>query len=615
MEVLIAEDDRALCRSLGRAIEKLGYSVRTVHDGAAALQAIEEDCPDLVLIDLLLPKVDGLGVVQKLRAKDHTSGIPLIAMSGVYRGKSVSRDLETAGVAVFLEKPFSARDLSGHLERMLGRPEQEEQAEAERRERSDLSSFSAARVLWAPMRDGKSGVVHFQHGKRHKELLLEEGVPRAIRSNLAKETLGRRLLDAGHIDERAYQEAQRRSRATGQPQGALLVKLGAIRQAQLDRALVEQSRDKLLDLLSWVEGEAWFAEGSGGRRRGSKLEGWTPRQVIVQGAGLIHPSVLDRELEPHRNSIVSPDPAALKGEELGGAADALLRAMGSEKRASALLRDHASTLCAMWLVGCVAFAEAEERESAGGSPAQRGDAGLAEELQQLKRKQRKQNHFEVLGLDTKATTADSRKAFVELAKRYHPDKLASLSDELQALAGEVFTRISQAHEVLSDQEQRRNYLKQLSKGGSSKESKAAVTKILSAEQQFRKAEDLVKRRQYSDAIDALNWALKLDPEEGEFFALMGWARFLQNPEDASVRREAMEQMRKATSLASNSPSGYYYLAKLHKACEEPSLAERMFRKVLELRPQHVEASQELRVIEMRKSKSESKTLFGFGKKK
>ncbi len=385
---------------------------------------------------------------------------------------------------------------------------------------------------------------------------------------------------------------------------------------QLDRALAEQARDKLLDLLSWIEGETWFVEGSGGSRRGSKVEGWTPRQVIVQGAGVIHPSVLDRELGPYHGSDVSPDAEALKGEELGGAAQALLQALRSEKRVSSLLRDHASTLYAMWLVGCVTFTEVAKGAGARTAPASRGGAEVAEELAQLKRKQRKQNHFEVLGLSTKATTADSREAFVELAKRYHPDKLGGASAELQALASEVFARISQAHEVLSNPEQLRNYLDQLSKGSSSKESKAAVTKILSAEQQFQKAEDLVKRRQYSDAIDALNWALKLDPQEGEFYALMGWARFLQNPEDASVRREAQEQIQKATSLAPNSPSGYYYLAKLHKACEEPTRAERMFRKVLEYRPTHVEATQELRLIEMRKSKSgSSKTLFGFGKKK
>ena len=615
MEVLIAEDDRALCRSLGRAVEKLGYSVRPVHDGAAALEAVKEQPPDLVLLDLLLPKVDGLGVVQKLRSVDRTREIPIIAMSGVYRGKSVARDLETAGVAVFLEKPFSARDLAGHLEQLLGKPEKEKPAEVER-ERGDLSTLSAPRVLWEPMRDRKSGLIHFQQGKRHKELLLERGVPRAVRSNLAKETLGRRLFDAGHIDERAYQEAQRRSRASGQPQGALLVKLGAIGQVQLDRALGEQARDKLLDLLSWIEGETWFVEGSGGSRRGSKVEGWTPVQVIIQGAGVIHPSVLDRELGPYHGSNVSPDAEALKGEELGGAAQALLQALRSEKRVSSLLRDHASTLYAMWLVGCVTFTEAAKGAGAASAPASGGSAAVAEELTQLKRKQRKQNHFEVLGLSTKATTSDSRKAFVELAKRYHPDKHGGASAELQALASEVFARISQAHEVLSNPEQLRNYLDQLSKGSSSKESKAAVTKILSAEQQFQKAEDLVKRRQYSDAIDALNWALKLDPQEGEFYALMGWARFLQSPEDASVRREAQEQIQKATSLAPNSPSGYYYLAKLHKACEEPARAERMFRKVMELRPNHVEASQELRLIEMRKSKSgSSKTLFGFGKKK
>ena len=145
MEVLIAEDDRALCRSLGRAIEKLGYSVRSVHDGAAALEAVEEHRPDLVLLDLLLPKVDGLGVVHKLRAVDRSRQIPLIAMSGVYRGKSVARDLENAGVAVFLEKPFSARDLARHLAQILGKPQKEEPAEVEQ-ERNDHSKFAAARI-------------------------------------------------------------------------------------------------------------------------------------------------------------------------------------------------------------------------------------------------------------------------------------------------------------------------------------------------------------------------------------------------------------------------------------------------------------------------------------
>ncbi len=611
--ILIAEDDRALCRSLVRTTEKLGYSVRGVHDGSAALEAVEENTPDLLILDLLLPKVDGLGVVRKLRMRERTQDIAVVAISGVYRGPSVARDLEGAGVSVFLEKPFSTRDLASHLETLLG-PAEVEAPQEQEYERCDLSRNPAPKVLWAPMRDGLSGVLHFKRGKRQKELLLRDGTPSAVRSNLVKETLSRRLFDAGHIDERAYQEAQRRGRATGQPQGGLLVKLGAISQAEMERALVDQAREKLLNLLSWTEGEAWFVPSARKIDRGTELEGWAPRRMLIEGAGRIDPSVLESELEPYRACEVTVAADALEGENLCGAAKALLGALKREKRVEALLRDHSASLYAMWLAGALSFGGAGS-EDAKLTPAK--PSSEPEQLEELKRKQAKQNHFEVLGLDPKASEADARNAFVGLAKRYHPDKVGTSRPEVQALAAEVFARISQAHEILSAPERRRNYLKELKKGSSARADKDKVTRIVSAEQQFRKAEELVKRRQYPEAIEALRWALKLDPEEGEFHALLGWASFLSAPKDLTVKKEAIEHMQKATALAPKSPSGYYYMGKLYKTCEDPDLAEKMFRKVLELRPDHTEANQELRLFEMRRSKGDrgSKKLFGRGMKK
>ncbi|MEE8313354.1 MAG: response regulator [Myxococcota bacterium] len=616
--ILIAEDDRALCRSLVRTIEKLGYSVRGVHDGSTALEAVEESRPDLLILDLLLPKVDGLGVVRKLRMRERTQEIPVVAISGVYRGPSVARDLEGAGVSVFLEKPFSARDLASHLETLLG-PAETEVPQTQESERCDLSRNPAPKILWAPMRDGLTGVLHFKRGKRQKELLLRDGTPTAVRSNLVKETLSRRLFDAGHIDERAYQEAQRRGRATGQPQGALLVKLGAISQPQMERALVDQAREKLLDLLCWTEGEAWFVQSAREVDRGTELEGWSPRRMMIEGAGRINPSVLESELAPYRACEVTVAADALEGENLCGATKALLGALNREKRVEALLRDHSASLYALWLVGALSFegAGSEDAKPTPAAPTPAEPSSGPEQLEERKRQQAKQNHFEVLGLDPKASEADARNAFVGLAKRYHPDKVGTSSPEMQVLAAEVFSRISQAHEVLSNPERRRNYLKELKKGSSARADKDKVTRIVSAEQQFRKAEELVKRRQYPEAIEALRWALKLDPDEGEFHALLGWASFLAAPKDLTVKKEAIEHMQKATALAPNSPSGYYYTGKLYKACEDPDLAEKMFRKVLELRPEHTEANQELRLFQMRRSKGDrgGKSLFGRGTKK
>ena len=103
MEVLIVEDNRALARSLGQVLEQAGYQCRQVHDGIAALEAVGKAAPDLILIDLLLPKKDGQSVIATLGAAEATRSIPIIAMSGVFRGADPAKSVIAAGAkAVWL---------------------------------------------------------------------------------------------------------------------------------------------------------------------------------------------------------------------------------------------------------------------------------------------------------------------------------------------------------------------------------------------------------------------------------------------------------------------------------------------------------------------------------
>ena len=122
MEVLIVEDDRALARSLGRVLEQAGYTCRQVHDGVAALEAIGKAHPDLVLIDLLLPKKDGHSVISMLGASEATRGIPIIAMSGVMRGSDTAKSVVAAGARAFLDKPFESKVLLDRITRLIGKP-------------------------------------------------------------------------------------------------------------------------------------------------------------------------------------------------------------------------------------------------------------------------------------------------------------------------------------------------------------------------------------------------------------------------------------------------------------------------------------------------------------
>ena len=102
MKILLVEDSRILRLSNGRALEKAGYIVITADDGESALQRAKEQQPDLILLDLLLPKLSGLEVLTRLKHNRVTAQIPVVALSGL-SDKNRQRLID-AGAEDYLEK-------------------------------------------------------------------------------------------------------------------------------------------------------------------------------------------------------------------------------------------------------------------------------------------------------------------------------------------------------------------------------------------------------------------------------------------------------------------------------------------------------------------------------
>ena len=206
--ILIVEDDNAFANLITRAVTGAGYECVRAEDGVKALKAVREHKPDLILLDLLMPKKDGRSVLAALQAQEGTKDIPVVAMSGVFRGRSTARELQDAGAEGFLEKPFSNNDLVAHLHALIGPPKDERAKQ--QRETVSLADRTVAEVLWQVMTESFSGAVHFGSGKLQKVLVFKEGAPILVRSNSARECLGRRLLQSGKISEAALEESLRR---------------------------------------------------------------------------------------------------------------------------------------------------------------------------------------------------------------------------------------------------------------------------------------------------------------------------------------------------------------------------------------------------------------------
>ena len=98
--ILVADDDPAIRASLGVALAAFGYSAVLANDGAAALRAARADPPDLILLDYMMPRMDGLAVLAALQADPRLRTIPVVFLTGV------PEDIPMLpGVAAVLEKP------------------------------------------------------------------------------------------------------------------------------------------------------------------------------------------------------------------------------------------------------------------------------------------------------------------------------------------------------------------------------------------------------------------------------------------------------------------------------------------------------------------------------
>ena len=109
--ILIAEDNDAVAAPLEELLRKNGYAVTRARDGAEALGMIVSTPPDLLLLDLKMPRLHGVELLKKIRLSDKTRHLPVIVMTGVYRGDKNAEAARQLGVKTYLEKPFRASDL------------------------------------------------------------------------------------------------------------------------------------------------------------------------------------------------------------------------------------------------------------------------------------------------------------------------------------------------------------------------------------------------------------------------------------------------------------------------------------------------------------------------
>jgi tetratricopeptide (TPR) repeat protein len=204
------------------------------------------------------------------------------------------------------------------------------------------------------------------------------------------------------------------------------------------------------------------------------------------------------------------------------------------------------------------------------------------------------DHYAALGMERKsASPAEAKRNFFALAKELHPDTVTDPSlTQLRDVKERLFARINEAAQVLSDEKRRKEYDGELD----GKASNVDISRIFAAEENFQRAEILIKARKYEEGLELLEEAISMNADEAEFYAWRGYAKFLLASNRKEIFEECAGDCRKAIKMVDRCLPAHLFLGQMAKVVGDLKQAKKCFVRVLELDDKHVEAMRELRLM-------------------
>jgi len=118
-KILVVEDEAELTRAIQIRLEEAGYEVLIAYDGQAALENARAENPDLIVLDLMLPKMDGFKVCRMLKFDENYKKIPVVMLTARAQEKDEDLGYEV-GADAFITKPFKYRVLLAKIAELLG---------------------------------------------------------------------------------------------------------------------------------------------------------------------------------------------------------------------------------------------------------------------------------------------------------------------------------------------------------------------------------------------------------------------------------------------------------------------------------------------------------------
>lgn len=210
-------------------------------------------------------------------------------------------------------------------------------------------------------------------------------------------------------------------------------------------------------------------------------------------------------------------------------------------------------------------------------------------------------YYDILEISPRASADDASKAYMKLAKRWHPDRLPSMFGDLLEHMREIFRYLTEAHETLSSDNKRLEYEQLVKSGLGSPASQKRMLETLDSATEVQRADVLLQQRLYNEALVHAETAINLTPKDAD--AHVAYASALYNLH-ADSKEVPFDDMLKSLNIALDDNSkherAHYYKGLILKRMGKTKEALAHFKLTLQINPRNVDAAREIRLATLRK---------------
>lgn len=645
--ILIAEDHRTLAESLLQLLKSRGYQAEHTADGIATLRAIAAAPPDLLLLDLNLPGLHGVELLKKLRQSPRAADLPVVIITGAYKGEVYPRAAATLGVRHYLEKPFKVADLMGAIAQALPGPPPAATAAAPQPQ-------TMAQHLQQAFRSRFSGQLLLSWPDTRRALNLINGTPVSLYPGFRYRDLGdylraRKIISAG---EYAYFAGRAACRYE------ILVEIGCLHHGDLRDASLAYLEEELAEafgappaLAAWhamavpdslqlvtLNVPQLFYRGfhrHPGRSADQLLATCLGKYPVPANAFYRYINFLaldddDRHLLQHLDgghtlADCPGDPAAgvpllltlLTLDMLSLATQPAQPAAPDGLPLRTLFNAAAAESPAASDPPLESFADLAE-EAAAATPTlapavtavcSPASDDLAQSVRLMARSLEGRNHYEVFGIKpAKFSIELLKERYFAVTRQFGPDILMQLGGEDAALVEAILAKVANAYNTLSDVIRKERYDELL--GADKIGLGHQGDDRFQAQVQAESGKVFIGMEEWDSAEKALQEAVNFDPGNGDYLAHLAWAIY-RNPNNQASRamqEKARQLVTRAVALQ-RTAAGFAFKGWMLMEGGQDQLAAAEFGKALKIDARQVVARRGLRALE-EKREQQKRGLFG-----